>query len=117
MSDDLPQIPLSRLRELKHHAEAVAAAAQLGKFNGSDLWRVYVGLEVNAMMANHWYEKALALDVENSRLNQLVNKIQIAVNSFYLEKTMERIADYAEKIEAGEQAGNAWKDSGSRESG
>lgn len=59
MSDyGFPYISYTRLKELKQHAEIVVAAiASGGSFTGSDLWRIYVGLEVNSMLANHWYEQ------------------------------------------------------------
>lgn len=56
MSDyGVPYIPYSRLRELKNHVEMVCIALNQGDFTPSDLWRVYVGLEVNSLLANHWY--------------------------------------------------------------
>jgi len=60
-SSYLPHIPYSRLKELKYHAEMVVAAIAGGAFTGSDLWRIYVGLEVNSLLANYWYQQFEAL--------------------------------------------------------
>lgn len=58
MSDNsFPYIPLSRLRELKQYAQLVCIAIEDGSFGASDLWRLYVGMEVNSFMANHWYSQ------------------------------------------------------------
>lgn len=63
MSDGygLPHIPYSRLKELKHHAEMVVIAIADGSFKGSDLWKIYVAIEANSLLANYWHEQAEAL--------------------------------------------------------
>jgi len=65
----LPHIPYSRLKELKYHAEMVVIAVGQGSFKGSDLWRIYVGLEVNSLLASYWYEQfeALKKNVEETQ--------------------------------------------------
>jgi len=68
--DGYPYIPLSRLRELKHHAEMVMVAAINGGFSGSDLWRIYVGLEVNSLLASHWYDKYFEIRSQLEKLKQ-----------------------------------------------
>lgn len=72
---DPEYISFTRLRELKQHAEMVVAAIAGGSFTGSDLWRIYVGLEVNSLLANHWYEKFNELEerIKNGEENQVTD--------------------------------------------
>ncbi len=69
-----PHIPYTRLRELKNHAEMVVVAAIDGSFKGIDLWRIFVGLEVNSLLANHWYNEVQELKEKLAHYEQKDNE-------------------------------------------
>lgn len=54
MSDEAGFIPLSQLRDLFFHARMVWIG---GDFGEKDLWRLYVAIETNSAIANHWYSQ------------------------------------------------------------
>lgn len=94
----LPHIPYSRLKELKYHAELVVVAIAGNAFTGSDLWRIYVGLEVNSLLASYWYEQFEQLRLENSELLQCLENIKISISNYYIVAEIHR--KHVEKSQA-----------------
>lgn len=71
MSDqyDYPHIPLSELRNLYRRAQDYFLE---GDFDERDLWHLFIRLEVDRKLAEHWYSEVCRLKKENEILKKKI---------------------------------------------
>ena len=88
----------------------VVAAIAGGAFTGSDLWRIYVGLEVNSLLANHWYSELVktrnynATDIDHCPLcfyadGELVASCDYHREIYALQHQLKELRKYVQETE------------------